>query len=161
MGNRNFKLKYTRLQIILEVIGILILAAMFIFLFLNWGSIPEKIPGHYNALGQVDRWGNKLELLILPIVSILLYLLLTIIGLFPSVWNVPVEVTDQNREIVYSNLKTMLILLKAVVLGIFFWLNYNSMHARPLPVYFLPVVLAVAFGTPIFFTIRVSRLVKK
>lgn len=29
--------------------------------------LPDKIPAHYNALGQVTRWGGKWETLILPL----------------------------------------------------------------------------------------------
>ncbi|AZV40910.1 hypothetical protein BAOM_0199 [Peribacillus asahii] len=30
------------------------------------GTLPEEVLAHYNALGEVDRWGSKWELLILP-----------------------------------------------------------------------------------------------
>ena len=29
--------------------------------------LPERIPAHYNLYGQVDRWGSKLEVLLLPL----------------------------------------------------------------------------------------------
>lgn len=36
--------------------------------FFNYylGTLPEEVLAHYNALGEVDRWGSKWELLILP-----------------------------------------------------------------------------------------------
>lgn len=33
--------------------------------------LPEQIPAHYNLNNQVDRWGSKLEVLILPAMVIL------------------------------------------------------------------------------------------
>jgi uncharacterized membrane protein len=161
MEYKKVKLKHTKLQLFLEVISILILSAMFAILYFNWGNIPEKIPGHYNALGEIDRWGNKSELLLLPITSSILYLLLTVVSCFPSIWNVPTQTTDKNRTFVYSNLLTMMILLKASVLIIFFFLNYNSMQAKALPVYFLPVFMIVIFAIIIFFTVRTIRIAKK
>ncbi|MBP3339984.1 MAG: SdpI family protein [Lachnospiraceae bacterium] len=32
--------------------------------------LPDKIPGHYDAMGNIDRWGSKYEILIMPIVII-------------------------------------------------------------------------------------------
>ena len=29
--------------------------------------LPERIPAHYNLYGQVDRWGSRLEVLLLPL----------------------------------------------------------------------------------------------
>ncbi len=161
MENKKIKLKCTKLQIFLEVISILILMAMFAVLYFNWSNIPEKIPGHYNALGEIDRWGNKSELFLLPIISSFLYLLLTVVCRFPSIWNVPTQITDKNRTFVYSNLLTMMILLKALVLMIFFFLNYNSMQAKALPVYFLPIFIIAVFAIIIFFTVRTMRIAKK
>ncbi len=59
MDNNKFKLKHTKFQNFLEVISILLLISMFAALYLNWGNIPDRNPGHYNALGEIDRWGNK------------------------------------------------------------------------------------------------------
>ncbi len=32
---------------------------------------PERVPAHWNAAGEVDRWGSKFEILILPAVQLL------------------------------------------------------------------------------------------
>ncbi len=29
--------------------------------------LPERIPAHYNLYGEVDRWGSRLEVLLLPL----------------------------------------------------------------------------------------------
>ena len=34
--------------------------------------LPEKIPAHYGFDNQVDRWGNKYEALLFPIISLLM-----------------------------------------------------------------------------------------
>lgn len=161
MDNKKIKLRHTKFQIFLEIISILLLIGMFAVLILNWSNIPDKIPGHYNALGEVDRWGNKAELLSLPIIGTLLYLFLTVVCFFPSIWNVPTEITDKNRGFVYSNLLTMMILLKAFILVTFSFLNLNSMQTKALPVFFLPIFLFIIFGIIIFFVIRTIKVSEK
>ena len=46
-------------------------------LLLTWSSIPEIIPTHYNAHGQIDGYGHKgFAMAILPVVNLLISLLL-------------------------------------------------------------------------------------
>lgn len=61
----------------LEGLCLALLAEGFLLPALLWGRIPKQIPGHYNAAGEIDRWGSKWELFLLPVFSVILYLLLT------------------------------------------------------------------------------------
>lgn len=47
--------------------------------------------------------GKKSEMLLLPVMAWLLYLLLTVIERFPKIWNTGVTVTEENRERVYTS----------------------------------------------------------
>lgn len=38
--------------------------------------LPDIIPGHYGLSGQVDRWGSKWELTVMPIIAVLMALFL-------------------------------------------------------------------------------------
>jgi uncharacterized membrane protein len=50
----------------------MLLMAMIIFVCMQWNQLLDKMPGHYNAIGEVDRWGSKSEIIVLPIVAALL-----------------------------------------------------------------------------------------
>ncbi|MCO5175472.1 MAG: SdpI family protein [Thermomicrobiales bacterium] len=66
----NFRLRY-------EVPQWIMLAAMFLASGIIWPSTPDRVPVHWNAAGEVDRYGGKLEgLFLLPLISVGLYLLL-------------------------------------------------------------------------------------
>lgn len=151
------KLSYTRFQKALEFITVIILLGTFIYLILSWGKLPDKIPAHYNAAGIVDRWGSKNEILTLPIMSIVLYILLTIVSFFPSIWNAPVKITEGNRWFVYCNLKTMLILIKMEIIILFCYMTYCNIKVNPLGIWFLPIELIVLFATVIYYIIKVRR----
>jgi len=61
---------------------ILIVALPFIYLGYIWKDLPESVPMHYNIHGEVDRYGNKIELLIIPfLLPLLTYLIMLA---FPS-----------------------------------------------------------------------------
>lgn len=60
-----------------EIIQLVIIAAMFVAAGVRWGSVPDRIPIHWNAAGEVDGYGGKFTgLLLMPLVAIGLYLLL-------------------------------------------------------------------------------------
>ena len=146
------KTEYTGFQKMLEIVGIILLVLFVGFIAMSWGELPDKIPGHYNAAGIVDRWGNKGEILILPVITILLYGGLSVITLFPQMWNVPQTKNESNKYLVYSTSKTMLILMKIEVTVNFFFISYFSIKGRNLPALHTPIFLVMIFGTLIYYT---------
>ena len=58
---------------------LLIVAMPFIYLAYVWADLPNKVPLHWNIKGEIDRWGDKQELILIPF---LLPLLTYIIFLF-------------------------------------------------------------------------------
>ncbi|WP_196297026.1 DUF1648 domain-containing protein [Methanosarcina barkeri] len=156
--NLTMKLKYTKLQLALEIIGLLLLVGMVTFIYIQWDQIPQQVPMHYNALGEIDSWGSKYQTLILPAISILLYSFMTVVSFFPQIWNVPVQITDKNKEAVYLSTKNLIIFLKVEMLTIFFYLNYHTVTAQPLSITFLPILMIIIFGTLVFFIVRIIRL---
>lgn len=67
----------TPLRRALEGLCLAMLGAGFLCPVLLWGWIPDQIPGHYSGAGEIDRWTGKWELFLLPVFSVILYLLLT------------------------------------------------------------------------------------
>ena len=69
---------------ILEVISFLLLAGASLYLLIGWDSFPDKLPMHHNFAGEIDRWGDKSELLFLVVIAWVLYVLLVAVERFPS-----------------------------------------------------------------------------
>jgi uncharacterized membrane protein len=66
-----------------ELVQLLPIAAMFVVAALCWSHASDRIPVHWNWRGEVDRYGGKFEgLLLLPLISLGLYLLLLVLPLF-------------------------------------------------------------------------------
>jgi uncharacterized membrane protein len=151
------QIKRSKYHIVANLICLILLLGIIIYLGINWNNIPDKIPGHYNFMGVVDRWGNKGELIILPIVGWITYLGMTTLEQFPQVWNTGVTVTAENKERVYLILKNMLVTVKLLVVINFVYLTITSALGKNLPIWFLPVFLILMFGSIIFFTIKLFR----
>ena len=40
-------------------LSLLLLLGTTVFLVVSWPRIPSEVPMHFNALGEIDRWGGK------------------------------------------------------------------------------------------------------
>lgn len=52
----------------------------FIYLAYIWNELPSKVPMHWNIKGEIDRYGDKSELIIIPfLLPLLVYLIFLVI----------------------------------------------------------------------------------
>jgi uncharacterized membrane protein len=152
------KIARSKYDILVEVSCLLCLIGSVIYLVAAWQHIPNEIPGHYNAMGEIDRITSKGSLVVLPIITWIMYAGMTVIGRFPQIWNTGVAVTEENKKRVYRLLKNMLGTLKLLIVAVFTYLTVNSSMAKPLSPLFLPVFLIVMFGSLIFFIVKLVKV---
>ena len=138
-------------------LSLLLLAGVTAWLWLIWGDIPAQVPLHYNAAGQIDRWGGKGTLIALAAIAWVMYGLLTLVEQIPGAWNTGVKITEENHERVYALLGHLLSTLKGIVCAMFVWILAAAARCQPLPAWFLPVVLGAVFGDMLYWFIRVFR----
>ena len=55
-----------------EIPLLIIVSLPFMYLAYIWKELPEKVPMHWNIKGEIDRFGDKLELILIPILLPLL-----------------------------------------------------------------------------------------
>lgn len=151
------KIRRTIPDRILEAISLLVIIGTTLYLIAGWDSFPERIPAHYNAAGEIDRWGGKGELIFLPVMMWILYIGITVLQQFPQIWNTGVQVTQENRERVYRTLMYMVETLKLLVAAVFSFLSVYSMTGENLPVWFLPAFICAVFADLIFWLVRLFQ----
>lgn len=103
-------------------------------LLLTWGltlwvhaHLPKRIPAHWNAQGEVDRYGSRLEVFLLPLLLTLLYPLLALAprldpklrGQTPRVW---------------PWLLAAVVWTFALLQGAFLYAAWSHVQGRPFPV---------------------------
>ena len=152
------KLKNSKFDWILEITCLVLLVGLTGYLVLGWASIPDKIPAHYDWEGNIDRWGSKSELLMLPIMSWFLYLLISGLEQLPLVWNTGVTVTEENRERVYGTIRYLLKSMKLIMVADLTYLTANSLIGKPLPGWFTVIVLVAVFGDLGFWIVRLYQV---
>ena len=81
-------------QLVLNVLAPLLQLAVLLWLAFSYRSIPENVPTHYNFAGEIDGWGGKGALWLMPIIGIVTDLTLWAVEQFPQSWNLgPVPAT--------------------------------------------------------------------
>ncbi len=96
----------------IEVPQLVMIAALWAWVPFAWSRMPDKIPVHWNAAGQVDGWGGRFEgLLLVPILALALYLILFFIPML--------DPGRANYEQFAGAYGTIRITLQGVMLGVF------------------------------------------
>jgi uncharacterized membrane protein len=143
--------------------------AAFVFMFwLYWnarfgpGRLPDRVPTHFNIAGQPNAWGKPPVLPLMLIVAVLLYLGMTLVARFPSIFNYPVEVTAENRALLEALVLDLIAWLKTEIVCLFAWIQWSTIEvARQgrgvLSPALLPVFLVTLFGTLAWFIMAMFR----
>ena len=154
----------TKSEWIFDSIGYSLYFGSIIFLIFVWGRLPEEVPGHYNALGEVDRWGSKWELLILPGVGAIIIILMQTIEKFPEVHNYPNRLNESNVKQFYLHSRKLVNQLKNICLLIFALILFESVSialgwGSGFGLWFLPIII-IGTGIPITLGIMGQRKIK-
>jgi uncharacterized membrane protein len=147
---------------LLEGVVICLLFTFVGFAIFWYNSAPEIVPTHFNARGEIDDYGSRINLLVLPAMGVGIYLLMTIINLFPYRFNFLQKITPANAMRQYLFATRFIRILKLVVLGIFFLIETmvaGSMHEQQSKPQFwlVPVILGSVFIPMIIYFIVSSR----
>ncbi len=63
-----------------------------------YAQLPEIIPTHFNAAGQIDGMGSKNTIWLLPAITTVLFIGLTVLNRYPHTFNYLEEITPANAE---------------------------------------------------------------
>ncbi len=91
--------------------------------------LPGRIPIHFDRAGNPNGWGQPSSFLILPVVTLGIYLLITIVSYLPKAFDVLVRVTDENREQLEHLTREMMPVLKTELVWLFAWFQWYSIDA--------------------------------
>jgi hypothetical protein len=155
--------KRTSYDWVLEILSLLSLVACFYPLFFyNDISSEVLIPIHYNIYGEADNWGSRHSLLVLPLVSIGIYFLLSVLERHPSKMNYPFKVNLNNPEICRLSVR-MLRHLKLFTMLIFTYISLSSYFIaigkkfEGVNKYVMIIFLSALFITMIFYYLKMMR----
>lgn len=129
MHNRpNLKIKRDWLDYLIEICSILILFSIIIVVLVNYSTLQNIIPTHYNLSGAVDSYGSKNLIWIYPLVAILVYVGLSIVINYPHKFNYPITITNLNVKRVYKLGIIVIRLIKFLFLVLLFYFSLKTIY---------------------------------
>ncbi len=120
--------------LLVEVISLVAMGATVALPTWHYASLPEQVPMHFDATGQPDNYGPRAMIWLLPAVAAMLWTGLSVLSLFPHVYNYPYTLTDENRARQHRNARQMVITLKMLVTLLFasiVWQVIETALGRP------------------------------
>lgn len=135
----------------LPLIAIVLLP--FVYIALIWNKLPEKIPVHWNFEGEIDRYGEKIEILLIPILLPLLFYVIFLV--IPKI--------DPKKKLnkMGNKLQTLKFLLTTLMSGLALFIIYSSQSktsASPNIIFLFVGVLYVVLGN-YFKTIKTNYFI--
>lgn len=136
-----------------EIPLIAIVSLPFIYLAYIWNELPEKVPMHWNIKGEIDRFGEKSELLLIPI---LLPLLVYIIFLIVPKIDPKNKISKMGNK--YQHIKILLTTFMSILALFIIYTAKNQSFANPNYVVLLVGILYIILGN-YFKTIKANYFI--
>ena len=151
------ELKLNQTDKIMEIIGWIVLLSIWIFTLINYIDLPEIIPTHYNGTGNANGFGKKRAILILPTISTIIFIGITILNKHPHLFNYPDTITEKNALFQYTNITRMLRVLKLSIAIIFGVIIFKTVSGTKLGTWFLPFIISSVLIPIIYFINKSSQ----
>lgn len=153
------KIKYNLADNLLEFFGWITLVILWILTIVNYSELPDTIPIHFDARGEINNYGNKATILALPIIGTFIFVAMTLLNKYPSSLNYPVNINEGNALKQYTITKRLMRYLKFAIPFIFNLIVFQTIQitkglTKGLSIWLLPFVLGIIFIPIILFTIK-------
>lgn len=123
----------------LPLIGIVLLP--FLYLAYVWNQLPEQVPLHYNIKGEVDRYGDKSELILIPIMtSLLIYVIFSVVPYIDP----KKQIQKMGKK--YHTLKRVITTFMSILALFIIYNAKNQSFANPNYILMLCGILFIIFG---------------
>lgn len=156
------KLEWTAWDKILEGLGFLALVLLLVIPIYYYPELPDRIPKHYDAAGQVTSYGGKGMLWMTPIMGLITYAGLFFLNKVPHIFNYPIEITPENAERQYRMATRMIRTLNVIIVCTFLFTSYGTIQNAlgnqvGLGKAFMLFFLIALFGTIVFYMVKAFR----
>lgn len=128
MPNPKIAVRKEPVDLALERAGYIGLLLLFILPAYYFGSLPDQVPRHFGADGLPTAWSGKGIVWLLPVIGLITFVKIAILSYFPHIYNYPTTVTAENAERLYRLGSRMMRLLNTILVYIFLYITYGTIH---------------------------------
>ena len=139
-------------------LAVLCFLGTLIFVIVKYPSLPDMLPSHFNARGEIDGWSGKTAAAFFP--SIVGFLMLVIMGpiqFFPKLWNNTQGVPAYKLPRVIRSTRTGLCLMLFASEAFFGATAICAARLMPLPAFAGYLFMTITAGCIIFILVQTFR----
>lgn len=147
---------------VFDVLVVALFAAALVYLIVQWNQLPDEIPAHFGGDGEVDRYGSRAELLLLPVIGLIMWVGMSVLEKYPHTYNY-INLRPDNKEIQYrygilfmnviKNLSTLLFVFLIWQMTDIAMARIDSLN---MPIFI--TLLVLLFGSIGFYLYKVMKL---
>jgi uncharacterized membrane protein len=146
----------------MNTIAIFLLLILWCFTCWMYMHAPEKVPMHFNAKGDVDSYGGKISLFLLPLIGTIIFVGLHYLAKVPYIYNYPFTITEKNFAIAYKSASSMIHLIKFLIVTLFaviLHMIYRATNNESTTIYTVVLIIILISITvvPIIFASRNAK----
>lgn len=158
----HIELESTPVERLLITLSISIYVLWIGWLVWTWPTLPAELPAHFGLEGEVNRWGSKWELLMLPGISGILGAVMLWLRNKPEWHNYPVNITEENAPFYYRLSRNLLVWITFVIVVGFAWISWDVVQIATgksalLNGWFMPLFLTGTFAPIVYFFYKMFR----
>ena len=147
---------------VFDVLVVALFAAALVYLIVQWNQLPDEIPAHFGGDGEVDRYGSRAELLLLPVIGLIMWVGMSVLEKYPHTYNY-INLRPDNKEIQYRYGVLFMNIIKnlSTLLFVFLiWQMTDIAMARidSLNMSIFIALLVLLFGSIGFYIYKVMKL---
>jgi hypothetical protein len=145
-----------------EILAAVLLAGHVLLVALNFADLPESIPIHINYRDEIDGWGKKGSIWLLPLIALFIYGLMTVVNRRPDKFNYPYRFKPENAEWEYLRATRVIRWLKLCIMGLLMVLSWRLIaEVKPQIGYMGPwlswAALAGILLAPLWYLVRSGK----
>lgn len=146
----------------LDLISLGLVLFAFYFPFSVYSEMPDMIPSHFNAAGEVDALSGKEKVWWLPAITGVLYAGLFILNRYPHIFNYSVNITEENAEKQYTLATKLIRWINLYATGGLCYISYGVVNSainteESLGSWFLPVFLCTPILIIVVYMIQANK----
>ncbi len=151
----------TNADLLLEISGIGLISFALGYIGFHYQDLPEIIPVHFNLSGEINGFGGKETLWLLPAAALFIFIGMSALCRYPHIFNYPVEVTKRNVIRQYKLAIGLIRWLKAEIALLFGLIVMETISvangANPVHPGFIAIFIGMIFASIFIYLIKASK----
>lgn len=112
----------------IQVATVIVLILAWVMAAQYYRELPDTIATHFNFSGQVDGYGSKKTIFVMPGVATIIAVALALLSKVPHHFNYLATITEANAESQYRGGRMMLFVIGLLVAAIAVWAVWAMAH---------------------------------